>query len=130
MATSQLHGTVESTLLFSHRFLKLFSYWWQTVSSESHRMPHCQAFLAARGTACGPASLKTAWGCSRGSPGDGFVGNKEFIREVINALSVRRIDNSLAGALKRRTQGPSGRSESLSLYPSADGRGFIVHVYT
>lgn len=45
------------------------------------------------------------------------------MREVINAMSVRQIDNSLVGALKRGTQGPFGRSESLFLYPSADGGG-------
>ena len=85
---------------------------------------NCQALLTARGTAArGSVSLKTAWACSRGTPGDGFVGSKEFMREVINAMSVRQIDNSLVGALKRGTQGPFGRSESLFLYPSADGGG-------
>lgn len=125
MATSQLHCTVKSTLLFSHRLLKMFSYWWQTVPSESHRMPHCQAILTASGTASGSMSLKTACGCSRGTQRDGFVGSGECIREVINAMSVRQTDNSLVGDLKRRTQGPFGRSGSLFLYSSADGGGVI-----
>lgn len=75
-------------------------------------------------------SLKMTWGCSRGTLRDGFIGSREFIREVINAMSVRQIDISLVGALKRGIQGPFGRSESLFLCPSADGGGFRVHICT
>lgn len=86
------------------------------MSSESHRMPHCQAIPTASGTASGSMSLKMAWGCSRGTQRDGFVGSGECIREVINAMSVRQTDNSLVGGPEEKNSGPIWQKwESLSI---------------
>lgn len=103
LATIQLLCTVKNTLLFRHRLLKMFSYWWQTVSSESKRMALCKPSDDYQD---GPQSCvsENDMGHSRGTL---RCISREwwFIIKGFKAMADRQIDSCMAGALKRVPQG-------------------------